>query len=165
MVVKEYESPFGLLYLASIGSELCLCSWNGLADAHDMVRATVPDSDFRKEWDVVEEARRELEEYFGGTRETFDVPLKISGTEFQRLVWQALMSIPYGKTESFGSLARTIGRPSAVTAVANACEKNPLAIFIPAHRVLPRRDSLSARPEKVELKLKLIAMERKDSAD
>ena len=142
MVVKEYDSPVGLLYLASIGRELCLCSWQGLASCHSFLRQHLEESDYESEWDVVDRARRELDEYFDGDREEFDIPLKMFGTEFQKMVWEALEAIPYGRTESYGRVARTIGRPLAVRAVANACARNPLAIFIPCHRVT----SASGRP-------------------
>lgn len=135
MVVKEYESPLGVLYLASIGNELCLCSWQGLAACHSFLREHKAESDYEQEWNVVNRARTELDEYFEGARESFDIPLRMFGTEFQKLVWEALIGIPYGVTESYGEVARSIGRPQAVRAVANACARNPLAIFIPCHRV------------------------------
>lgn len=96
MVVKEYDSPLGLLYLASIGNELCLCSWQGLAACHEFLRQHGAESDYGQEWTVVERARKELDEYFDGDREEFDIPLRMFGTEFQRLVWAALSGIPYG---------------------------------------------------------------------
>ena len=72
MVVKEYDSPLGLLYLASIGNELCLCSWQGLAACHEFLRQHGAESDYGQEWTVVERARKELDEYFDGDREEFE---------------------------------------------------------------------------------------------
>jgi AraC family transcriptional regulator, regulatory protein of adaptative response / methylated-DNA-[protein]-cysteine methyltransferase len=79
---------------------------------------------------------RELEEYFGGTRHEFTVPLKPPGTPFQRSVWDALCRIPYGQTRSYGEQARAIGQPTATRAVAHANGDNPVAIVIPCHRVI-----------------------------
>ena len=84
------------------------------------------------------------------------------GTEFQRLVWAALSGIPYGETESYGEVARSIGRPLAVRAVANACARNPLSIFIPCHRVVGSDGRLTGYAGGVEKKERLIAMERSD---
>lgn len=163
MVVKEYDSPMGLLYLASIGNELCLCSWQGLAACHEFIRQHGDESDYGKEWTVVERAREELDEYFDGIREKFDIPLRMFGTEFQKLVWEALSVIPYGETESYGDVARSIGRPMAVRAVANACARNPLAIFIPCHRVVGRRGRLTGYAGGLDVKERLIALERSDT--
>lgn len=84
------------------------------------------------------------------------------GTEFQRLVWAALSGIPYGETESYREVARSIGRPLAVRAVANACARNPLSIFIPCHRVVGSDGRLTGYAGGVEKKERLIAMERSD---
>lgn len=79
---------------------------------------------------------RQLEEYFSGKRCTFDLPLHLVGTPFQKKVWRQLMKIPYGQTVSYAELARRIGRPKAYRAVANACGQNPLPIIVPCHRVI-----------------------------
>ena len=86
--------------------------------------------------EILESAEREIEAYFGGELQRFTVPLAAPGTDFQRLVWDELQRIPYGETRSYGDVARAIGRPSAVRAVARANGDNRLAIFIPCHRVV-----------------------------
>ncbi len=89
-------------------------------------------------------AIRELGEYFAGTRRTFDVPLRSTGgTPFQRDVWRALRSIPYGTTVSYGEIARRVGRPSAVRAVGAAISKNPWGIVVPCHRVVATSGELT----------------------
>lgn len=80
--------------------------------------------------------RRQLAEYFRGTRDTFDLPLVLHGSDFQRAVWEALTQIPPGRTVSYADLARTIGRPKAVRAVGRANGSNCLALAIPCHRVV-----------------------------
>lgn len=78
----------------------------------------------------------QLDEYFAGERREFDVPLMFAGTEFQKAVWDVLSRIPYGRTETYSELARRIGRPAAVRAIANAVGSNALSILVPCHRVI-----------------------------
>lgn len=81
-------------------------------------------------------ACRQLAEYFAGIRRVFDLPLAPRGTEFQQLVWAALVGIPYGETRSYGELARQLGRPGAQRAVGAANGRNSIAVVIPCHRVV-----------------------------
>jgi len=85
---------------------------------------------------VLEQAARELEEYFAGIRREFTVPLAPEGTEFQRLVWAELRKIPYGTTAAYGDIAARIGKPKAAVAVGQANSRNPIPIIIPCHRVI-----------------------------
>lgn len=80
--------------------------------------------------------RRQLGEYFAGKRQAFDLPLAPQGTAFQRVVWAQLTQIPYGETIAYGALAAAVGKPNAARAVGGACNKNPLLILVPCHRVL-----------------------------
>jgi methylated-DNA-[protein]-cysteine S-methyltransferase len=84
----------------------------------------------------VKEGIRQLDEYFRGARKRFSLKLLPQGTPFQKLVWQQLKRIPYGKVVSYGDVARAIGRPHAYRAVGNANNKNPIGIIIPCHRVI-----------------------------
>ena len=85
----------------------------------------------------------QLQEYFGGTRQVFDVPLAPQGTLFQMEVWRVLRTIPYGETQSYADIAEQIGRPKAVRAVGAANGRNPLSIFVPCHRVIGKNGSLT----------------------
>ncbi|MGD9176075.1 MAG: methylated-DNA--[protein]-cysteine S-methyltransferase [Desulfobacterales bacterium] len=82
------------------------------------------------------ECLRQLEEYFKGRRQKFDVPLLLEGTDFQKAVWRQLQKIPFGQTTSYGDVARAIDRPTAYRAVGNANNKNPVPLIIPCHRVI-----------------------------
>lgn len=82
------------------------------------------------------EAARQVAEYFEGSRREFDVPVALSGTKFQRLVWNELLSIPFGHTVSYGDVARAVGKPTAVRAVGAANGQNPVSIIVPCHRVV-----------------------------
>jgi len=87
--------------------------------------------------------RRQLTEYFEGTRTTFDLPLDGTGSTFERRVWDLLRTIPYGATTSYGALARRLGDPRATRAVGAANGKNPIPIIVPCHRVLGARGELT----------------------
>ncbi len=91
----------------------------------------------------IDAARAQLAEYFGGTRQTFDLPLSPAGTAFQQAVWRALVGIPYGHTISYAELARRVGRPAASRAVGAANGRNPLPIVLPCHRVIGANGSLT----------------------
>ncbi|MEO6741408.1 MAG: methylated-DNA--[protein]-cysteine S-methyltransferase, partial [Chthoniobacteraceae bacterium] len=106
------------------------------------------------------EARRQLEEYFAGTRQEFSIPLDAAGTEFQQSVWQTLRGIPYGATVSYGELARRIGNPRAVRAVGLANGRNPISIIVPCHRVIGADGSLTGYGGGLERKRFLLALEK-----
>jgi methylated-DNA-[protein]-cysteine S-methyltransferase len=109
--------------------------------------------------EAVAEAARQLRSYFAGTLHEFDLPLAPAGTEFQRTVWRALRDIPYGRTESYGELARRIGRPKAVRAVGAANGANPLPIVVPCHRVIGGDGSLTGYGGGLSIKQALLELE------
>jgi AraC family transcriptional regulator of adaptative response/methylated-DNA-[protein]-cysteine methyltransferase len=92
---------------------------------------------------VLQQLESELQEYMEGRRQGFDVPVRLAGTPFQETVWRALIAVPFGATTSYGALAKSIGQPTAVRAVANANGDNRLAILIPCHRVIGSDGSLT----------------------
>jgi methylated-DNA-[protein]-cysteine S-methyltransferase len=92
---------------------------------------------------VLLHAERELGEYFAGERTSFSVPLDMVGTDFQKAVWNALLTIPFGETRSYGEIARQVGRPTAFRAVGAANGQNPLSIIAPCHRVIGSDGSLT----------------------
>ena len=109
---------------------------------------------------LLDEAERQLTEYFAGRRRDFDLPLSPSGTEFQRMVWSALRTIPYGRTCSYKDIARAVGRPAACRAVGMANNRNPLPIVIPCHRVVGASGALTGYAAGVEVKRKLLDIEK-----
>lgn len=102
----------------------------------------------------------QLKAYFAGERTTFDVPLKLDGTPFQRRVWDALQTIPYGETVSYGELAKEIGSPSASRAVGLANGRNPVGIVVPCHRVVGSGGGLTGYGGGLERKRYLLDFER-----
>jgi len=112
--------------------------------------------------DIVAEAARQLAEYFAGGLQTFDLPLAISGTDFQREVWLALPRIPYGETASYGELARRLGRSDAARAVGAANGANPVSIILPCHRVVGANGKLAGYAGGLAAKQALLDLERRD---
>ena len=108
---------------------------------------------------LLTEAKTQLLDYFRGARREFDLPLAPEGTPFRRQVWDALLTIPYGETITYGELARRIGSPKAVRAVGQANHHNPLPIFIPCHRVVGANGALTGYGGGLELKQYLLNLE------
>lgn len=108
---------------------------------------------------LISEVKKQLEEYFAGRRENFDLPLAAKGTEFQNCVWRALEKIPYGKTICYQELANLIGNPNAVRAVGLANGKNPISIIVPCHRVIGKNGKLTGYAGGVERKAHLLKLE------
>lgn len=104
-------------------------------------------------------AAKQLAEYFAGIRKEFDLPLHIQGTEFQKAVWQTLLDIPYGETRSYGEIAAAIGNPKACRAVGMACNRNPIWIIIPCHRVVGHNKSLTGYEGGLPMKKWLLDLE------
>jgi methylated-DNA-[protein]-cysteine S-methyltransferase len=109
--------------------------------------------------DSFREVRDQLSDYFAGRRRTFDVPLALSGSEFERRVWQALRQIPYGETRSYGQLARRLSDPGAARAVGLANARNPVAVIVPCHRVIGSDGTLTGYGGGLERKRFLLDLE------
>lgn len=110
---------------------------------------------------LIKRAFDQLQEYFAGSRQTFDLPLSDeTGTEFQKSVWQALLAIPYGETRSYKQVAEFIGNPKAVRAVGMANNRNPISIFVPCHRVIGADGKLVGYGGGLDIKEKLLHLEK-----
>ncbi len=160
---RLYESPCGRLILGSLGDCLCLCDWlvERRRDLVDRRLARLLDASFVEgSTDVIEKACAQLDEYFAGERQVFDIPLMLAGTDFQKSVWNGLLDIPYGATISYGALAQHIGMPRAVRAVANANRANALSIIVPCHRVIGSDHSMTGYAGGLAAKRALLALER-----
>ena len=93
--------------------------------------------------DLNSDIQKQLTEYEKGSRKVFDLPLHLKGTEFQLKVWNALLEIPYGETRSYQQIAQRIGQPKALRAVGGACNRNPIGIIVPCHRVIGKNGKLT----------------------
>lgn len=108
---------------------------------------------------VLEEAQRQLDEYFAGKRKTFNIPLHITGSDFQRKIWNILIDIPYGEIKSYKDIAVGFGDSKAVRAVAQAIGANGISIFIPCHRVVGSNRSLTGYAGGLDAKRMLLEIE------
>lgn len=111
---------------------------------------------------VLLETERQLKEYFAGTRNRFELELDFAGTDFQKKVWAALLTIPFGETRSYSQIALQIGSPKAVRAVGAANGRNPISIVAPCHRVIGASGALTGFAGGLEAKQYLLALEGDD---
>lgn len=136
---------------------------NGAAITHLYFGTTIPKSIYLRETALLKEASRQLQEYFSGQRNSFDLSIAPQGTEFQQAVWKVLQEIPYGTTCSYKDIAERISHPKAFRAVGLANNKNPIPIVIPCHRVIGSNGSLVGYVGGVEVKKALLVMEKKNA--
>jgi methylated-DNA-[protein]-cysteine S-methyltransferase len=154
-VSKSVDSPVGALKLVASERGLAAILWPD----DDPQRVRLGDPAEAPQHPVLLEAERQLAEYFAGERRTFSLPLDFAGTQFQRSVWDALLTIPYGETRSYGDIARQIGRPKAVRAVGAANGRNPISIVAPCHRVIGANGTLTGFAGGLATKQFLLALE------
>ncbi len=109
---------------------------------------------------LIQAAAEQLDEWARGSRRTFDLPLQLVGTEFQKAVWNALSEIPYGEVRSYGQIAQSVGKPGAARAVGQANNRNHLAPVIPCHRVVASGGALGGYGGGIELKQRMLELER-----
>lgn len=118
------------------------------------------DCEFKKS-DLINKTKIELEEYFEEKRKSFDIPVKLKGTDFQKRVWTEMMNISYGKVLTYGELAKKVGSPKAARAIGSVCHNNKILILVPCHRVVAK-DSLGGFGCGIDMKVKLLKLENGD---
>jgi len=164
--IDYYSTPYGQLILGSYDEKLCLCDW------HDRkARATIDhrlakifNTTFkRKKSATTERCKTQLDEYFSLKRKQFDIPIALAGTDFQKLVWNGLLNIPFGDTYSYLQLANKLNVQSAVRAVANANGANAISIIIPCHRIIGSNGNLTGYAGGLQTKEKLLSLESNQS--
>jgi methylated-DNA-[protein]-cysteine S-methyltransferase len=155
-VYKMMASPVGRLKLVASDDGLAGVLWEN--DRPGRVRLHANAQDDRHP--VLVEAERQLQEYFAERRKTFALKLDLAGTVFQRAVWNALRTIPFGETRSYAQIAKQIGSPAAVRAVGAANGKNPVSIVAPCHRVIGSTGKLTGFAAGLGVKAQLLALER-----
>jgi len=154
-VFKVVASPVGLLTLVASSDGLAAILWEN--DDPRRVRLNLVARD--EDHPILLQAERQLEEYFSGRRKAFDLKLDFAGTEFQKKVWRALLTIPFGETRSYAQIARQIGSPKAVRAVGAANGRNPVSIVAPCHRVVGSTGKLTGFAGGLETKAHLLGLE------
>lgn len=149
------DSPVGTLRLFGSDSGLAALLWRNDSERHLGAASVIVAGSHP----VLVETQRQLREYFAGTRRRFELPLDFVGTEFQKSVWSALLTIPYGETRTYAQIAAQIGKPAAVRAVGAANGRNPISIITPCHRVIGTNGDLTGFGGGMENKAILLALE------
>lgn len=152
---KEMASPVGRLKLVASDRGLAAILWEHDTPNRTRIRAYT----LNEQHVVLLETERQLEEYFRGERRGFSLALDPVGTDFQRSVWDILTTIPYGKTITYGDIARQLGDIKAVRAVGAANGRNPISIVVPCHRVIGASGSLTGFAGGLEAKDFLLRLE------
>ena len=158
---------FYKIYDFEIG-ELAICEENGKIVLVNVVKTKedieeMAKNSIQKETSLIKNTKQQLDEYFAGKRKKFDIPIKLDGTDFQIKVWKELLKIPYGETCSYLDIAKCIGNPKASRAVGMANNKNKIIIIVPCHRVIGSNKKLVGYACGLEVKEKLLELERKNS--
>ena len=152
-----FDTPIGELLLAGEADSLSMIGFPKGAMRRD------PEADWIYNEEPFDKACSQLAEYFSGERKTFDLPLLLSGTEFQVSVLEALQEIPYGETATYGDVAKRIGRPKAVRAVGAANGRNPIPIIVPCHRVIGSSGDLTGFGGGLDTKAALLRLEAENA--
>jgi len=152
-----YQSPIGLIRIGGTG---------GFLTGAYFVKQRPESEHFQTDsksnsTTLLKDACRQLDEYFEGRRQEFDLALKPHGTDFQRSAWESLLRIPFGETRSYLQQAEYIHNPKAIRAIGQANSRNPISIIIPCHRVIGKNGSLTGYAGGLDRKTQLLAMENR----
>ena len=161
--IQYHKTKIGDLILGSFDNKLCLLDFR-----YRKMRKRVDNRiknglnvDFiEKDDPILEQTRKELDEYLNGERKEFDIPLLRVGSDFQKSVWDALMKVPYGTTSTYLALAKEINNEKAVRAVANANGANAIGVIIPCHRIIGSDGKLVGYGGGVPVKKRLLKLEK-----
>ena len=147
MEKSYYKSPIGILEIICESDKLVSLKLVEYCEKSDVETGFIKDIKFQ------------LDEYFSGKRTIFNIKINPAGTDFQKLVWKELQNIPYGKTKSYSEVAMSCNNRNAQRAVGSACNKNPIMIIVPCHRVISKSGNLGGFAYGNKIKLKLLGIE------
>lgn len=143
---SEMDSPIGAITLATSDKGICFIEFGSVKSTYSSVQRNLKklqiNGELKNEEAPLQEVKRQISEYFLAERESFDLPLDLIGTKFQKLVWEQISKIPYGVTKSYKQIALEIGAPKAVRAIGGANNRNPVPIIVPCHRVIGSNGSM-----------------------
>ena len=160
--IEYFKTSYGELILGSFNDKLCLCDWR-----FRKMRASIDNriqkelnADYKiEETSVMQNTKLQLNEYFNGDRKVFDIPLLLIGTDFQKSVWNELLKIPYGKTDTYLELSKKLENEKAIRAVASANGANAIAFIVPCHRIIGSDGKLIGYAGGLNVKKKLLQLE------
>ncbi len=162
IIVQRYHSPVGELILGEFDGQLCLCDWEHRSMRNQVdqrLQKGLGATYLEEESDFLLRVIEELDDYFDGNLKRFKTPLLLVGTDFQKSVWEALLTIPFGQTMSYLELARQLGDEKAIRAVASANGANALSIFVPCHRIIGSDGDLTGYAGGLAAKKRLLQLE------
>ena len=162
--IQYFKTNYGEFILGSYDGKLCMVDYR-----YRKMRKTVDDrikkglnAEFvEQDHEILQKTRLQLDEYFNMQRRSFNIPILMVGTDFQKSVWEALLKVPYGTTSTYLQLAKDIGNEKAVRAVANANGANAIGIIIPCHRIIGTNGELTGYAGGLPLKKQLLELEQK----
>lgn len=160
--ITYWKSPFGEIVLGDYDDRLCMCDWRYRkmrSNIDRRVQKFLKSEFVENTTPIILETINQLNEYFEGSRKEFNIPLMLIGTDFQRLVWEALIKIPYGETMTYLQLSKNIGNEKAIRAVSTANGANAISILVPCHRIIGSNGKLVGYAGGLHAKSKLIKME------
>jgi methylated-DNA-[protein]-cysteine S-methyltransferase len=147
-------TPIGQIVIAAVDNAVCSIGLDRPEDKGDVAKNVSQP--------VLQKAAQELQEYFEGKRTEFSFPIHAEGTAFQQSVWNALLDIPFGETKTYGEIAHAVDNPKGSRAVGMACNKNPIMIAVPCHRVLGAGGSLTGYAGGLNVKQTLLELEQQN---
>jgi len=162
IITSNYNTPYGELIIGSFEDKLCLCDWRyrKMRNAVDKRIQTGLGIKYAEgNSDVIENTRQQLTEYFNQDRTEFDIPLLFPGSDFQQKVWETLMEIPYGQTETYLGLSKKLENDKAIRAVSSANGANAIAIIVPCHRIIGSDGKLVGYAGGLDVKRRLLKLE------
>lgn len=160
--IQYWKTIYGELIIGSFENKLCLCDWRyrKMRSSIDKRIATQLKATYQDgSTEIIEQTKQQLTEYFNLERKIFDIPLLLVGTQFQQKVWNKLIEIPYGKTESYLGLSKKLENEKAIRAVAGANGANAIAIIVPCHRIIGSKGELTGYAGGLSIKKKLLVLE------
>jgi len=166
MLISKVETQLGTMIIGSVDEGICMCEFsdkNTLETELNDLKRYLKQEIIERENDHTINLRFQIDEYFAGIRKSFDIPLAMHGTEFQKKVWNELLNIPYGTTISYRQQAIALNNPLSIRAVAKANGMNRIAIIIPCHRVIGSNGSLTGYAGGLHRKKWLLEHEKKYS--
>jgi len=160
--ISYFKTNYGELILGSFDNKLCLCDWRyrKMRNAIDKRITFGLDTEYiENDSEIIEETKKQLNQYFNRERTEFDLPLLLVGSDFQKQVWHELLKIPYGRTETYLGLSRKLGDINAIRAVATANGANAISIIIPCHRIVGSDGKMVGYAGGLDTKRRLLQLE------
>lgn len=166
--IQYFKTSYGELLIGDYEDKLCICDWR-----YRKMRSSIDkriQEGLKAEYvecdsPLLEQLRAELEDYFNGERVEFEIPLLFVGTDFQKQVWEELIKIPFGKTQSYLGLSQQLNNEKAIRAIASANGANAISIIVPCHRIIGSKGELVGYAGGLNTKKKLLKLECTDQSE